>query len=67
MVWVVIPLALMWQTWIDIRENGIAPDYNSGSTQRSNKLRKTAHKGAGDDESVDALQNRYNLRSRKDL
>nr|KAG5701448.1 hypothetical protein BaRGS_032780 [Batillaria attramentaria] len=50
MLWVVIPLALMWHSWVDIRDNGIAPS-GSGKRkegQRINKLRDPSRLGGGE-------------------
>lgn len=60
MIWVIIPFALMYHTWVDIRENGIAPTvhYRPIILSDLNKNQSSADK--------DGHVGRYNLRSRKE-
>lgn len=51
MLWVVIPFALMYHSWLDIRDNGIAPSYESTHVKnrdRPNKLRDAFRLGGGE-------------------
>lgn len=68
MLWVVIPLALMYHSWLDIRSNGIAPDYDSRPVRFAGKLESFIHRGGGEGLGPDPISSpsRYNLRSRKD-
>ncbi|XP_076454056.1 emopamil-binding protein-like [Babylonia areolata] len=67
MLWVVIPLALMYHSWVDIRDNGIAPDFDSRrSSKISRKQEGYAKQGGGEGVHVGSSSSRYNLRARKD-
>ena len=70
MLWVVVPLALMCHSWVDIRDHGIAPDFDSRAVRFPGKreggftLRSSGDEGYG----MEAVTSpgRYNLRSHKD-
>lgn len=69
-LWVIIPFALMYQSWVDIRDNGIAPDFDSRALRISKKQESHTTNQEGK-ESVytrpSLSSTRYNLRTRKDL
>ena len=68
MLWVVIPFALMYHSWVDIRDNGIAPDFGTRATYFSRKQESFALRGGGEGFGPDPISSpsQYNLRSRKD-
>jgi hypothetical protein len=63
-LWVIIPFALMYHSWVDIRDNGIAPDYTESKSRSSSSSRKPVSSGSGSNSPQSGKG--YNLRSRKD-
>ncbi|KAL8612287.1 hypothetical protein ACOMHN_062234 [Nucella lapillus] len=71
MLWVVIPLALMYHSWGDIRDSGIAPDFSSPGSRVSKKAesygsQESYASSEGTYARAALSSSRYNLRARRD-
>lgn len=74
MLWVVIPLALMWHSWADIRDRGIAPAYTTSKPRDASRFGggdghvrySSLHHNEAKQRSAEVSASRYNLRSRKE-
>ncbi|KAK7090885.1 emopamil-binding protein-like [Littorina saxatilis] len=63
MIWVVVPVVLMYHTWAELREYGLSPEYRRGR-KRDSSHHRDASRGSG--YNLGGSSSRYNLRSQKD-